>query len=306
MIAHLQSLRKRYLKHYMKKEHIGFLLLLLVSISGMRLQAMGLHPQAWERAPNPKTFREQASAAYVKVRNVIALELRGLNRPSYLERALWLKDQLFEDYKHGKLLSIGGIEHARVESIDMHVINAQYLSSKTCELYRQYAELQLKAAWRASPNHHDEKVLKWRSRLHYVSGLIYLLRRGANGVYFYDRFNKKPVILFDIGKDLECPYEYVILHELAHAFDPVLKAGKQDLDSYHWLKDDVNNCNFREVMLKEWHADKQAVAWIKKYTPDEAKKIIGFYYKCCCFGWRRPKEYPPCSVMLAWLRDPKV
>jgi hypothetical protein len=296
----------------MKIQKIKYLLMLMASILATGLQAMVPLPHAWERVPSPKTLCGQVSDAFApQLRKAIVLAKReAVKEDPYRDKAKALRDMVLDKRNRGELPSIGGVDHAGVKSIDIDVVHRKHLSLEICELKKKFAILKFKEAC--------EAPLFWRSNdtiLRRLSGVglakaLTCIKEGAVGVHCRHE-DEKSIIALDRenqnqGIDAK---DLLTFHELAHALDECLHKGQSDLDCYHWLKDDVKNYDIQAVSLKEWHADKQAISWLKKYNPDQAKDLVDYYEICKKRGPEHPgvsKGYAPFSVRLAWLRDPNV
>jgi hypothetical protein len=292
----------------MTQLNIKLFVILIGSILATGLQGMESQPQAQESANKPKAFFSKISEAFApQLRNTIALAKKEVvKRDPYLDNAKALRDMVLDKRNRGELPSIGGAQHADVESIDMCVVNPKCFSLKISDLKKSFALLRYEKARQDN----NELMLKWYSRagLAELSNTIKEGRIGVHGRLMIDP--KKSVIVFDsMNSTGEIDtHDVAVFHELAHALDACSKNGQDDLDCYHWLKDDVQHYDTERVTLKEWHADKQAIAWLKKYKPDQAKELIEYYddsYKRRLEFLDAP-HYAPLVVRLAWLRDPNV
>lgn len=123
-----------------------------------------------------------------------------------------------------------------------------------------------------------------------------------------------------------------ILHELAHAYDPFLKSTARLYHTqchpmengfypsdylfahYPYLKDDaqayVSHYESSEAtaaaepLSYEWYADWQAIQWMKKLFPDEARELEEYQTKLLARNCQRSHspEYPPLEVLVKWLK----
>jgi F0F1-type ATP synthase membrane subunit c/vacuolar-type H+-ATPase subunit K len=117
------------------------------------------------------------------------------------------------------------------------------------------------------------------------------------------------IIFGSTVKDLSIYLQtHVILHELAHAFDPVLKNRdpKASFDFYPHLKKYIAPFNGQQrkgMDSCEWHADWQAAQWMKKYAPERMQEIRECYGYNISAGIQHPNfpRYAPYEVMAQWL-----
>jgi hypothetical protein len=274
------------------------------------LQSAAPESDACEGSIDTNAIMQQVSQIFAPhlPRGVALVKKEITKKDPYLEDAKALRDMVLEEYKRGELGSIGGGRHADVELIEMRVINPQELSHEGSDLREKYARLRYKAALRVSSDpDNDLKVHKASVRL----GMMRATNAIRESLGVYAPITTKRGVIFLNGENPTGPIDnqnLTTFHELAHAFDP--NGGKSmeelDLDCYSWLKEDVKQCDPKEILLHEWHADKQAIAWLKKYKPDEAKKVIEYFEYCQAEGREVPEGYPPIAVQLAWLRDPNL
>jgi hypothetical protein len=286
-------------------------LILIGSILATGLHGMGPHSQSWAEyllsfIYNPKPFLGQVSGAFAPhVRKCVTLAKKDMaKKDPYLDHVRALRDMVLDKRNRGELPSIGGAQHADVKSIDMHVVNAEHLSLATCELKKKVTALRYNIASPLFTSH--DSLSKSVGRWSLAYGLK-SIKEETSGICCKSTSNE-PVILLKSGDSYVEAQDRRTFHELAHALDACLKDNENGLDCYHWLKDDVKNYDLKEIALREWHADKQAISWLKKYNTDQAQELIELYELCKRHeveGAEVPK-YAPISVRLAWLRDPKV
>lgn len=125
----------------------------------------------------------------------------------------------------------------------------------------------------------------------------------------------------------------VILHELAHAYDPFLKPvalvyamqyiPMEDgfypdacpLSYYPHIEHDARRClkeyqkNGKpegELLAYEWHADWQSIQWMKKYLPKEAHDLKVYQQDLIKQGYKRSPcpQYPSLEQLVKWLEEP--
>jgi len=177
---------------------------------------------------------------------------------------------ILQEYKNGTLPHVGGAEHAK----DIRTINMQVISSDD-KSFHLHEDIQKYLAICTTPSH-TERTIFWDSK----------------------------------KIDWETPEWrlFTTFHELAHALD---KCGQCEWASkcYTWLKFDLEKMTPQEratIDPSELHADKQGIAWMKKYRPDDA---VAFKQKLELWimrGRTRESAYASYALMLEWLNDPKV
>jgi len=101
---------------------------------------------------------------------------------------------------------------------------------------------------------------------------------------------------------------FYILHELAHVYDPVLRNNggiMQSFDDYPHLKKYIKayNNKIKSMIPCEWHADWQAIQWMKKYTPERAQELRDYYNSFVAAGiqYSHFPQYAPYELMAQWL-----
>lgn len=101
-----------------------------------------------------------------------------------------------------------------------------------------------------------------------------------------------------------CIRVFVMLHELAHAYDPGLSSRKKNKKNTAHYKI-VKKCAARKwgVVLHEWYADWQAIQWMKIHCEKEAKELTRFYRGYVKKGKKNPHspKYPPYDLLVKWL-----
>lgn len=138
------------------------------------------------------------------------------------------------------------------------------------------------------------------------------------------------IINHKLKNEPEAEQVYTIFHEIAHAYDPhlerVLKMYKKmslsnsfpTKDIFCWyphVKEDARACiikykelgNIRagiQVLSYEWHADWQAIQWMKKYTPEDAEYLKKWYAYLIHQNYQDEEiAYPPSEEILKWLKE---
>ena len=108
-----------------------------------------------------------------------------------------------------------------------------------------------------------------------------------------------------------------IFHELAHAYDRHLwKPGVQDttFDCYPDLAQAVEyskaKWKFTDAAMSasEWHADWQAIQWMKKYAPANLPALEVSYRELKLINditGIRSMKYPPAEILLQWITSTK-
>jgi hypothetical protein len=230
----------------------------------------------------------------------------------YRNNAIALRDMVFDKYKRGVLSSVGGL-HAEVESIAFEM-----LDKKNPNIYINYPS---DDAVKSECNDEERQkkliafhkaVRRWDAQRSINFGCLALTTIIDNEI---DPMGKNPDIYVSsscVSKLCAIEFSHVILHELAHALDANQRKPAHEKD-YSWLEEDVKDYPVERVDREgvdreEWHAEKQSIAWLKEYRPDDVQELKKFYEDKVVRGEMRScsPAYPPYSVLAAWLRDPKV
>ena len=99
---------------------------------------------------------------------------------------------------------------------------------------------------------------------------------------------------------------FIILHELAHAYDIHMQKNKNEYHFYPHLNADIAvsktkfEQSFATMDSHEWHADWQATQWMKLYASDMVAKLRDDFISLSKYGVERP-SYPPYQLMVQWL-----
>ena len=114
---------------------------------------------------------------------------------------------------------------------------------------------------------------------------------------------------------------HTIFHELAHAVDPELRKPKYGIKNYSHIHKDILSVHKRIIAKDqkfkhipkhqwkksepwcEWHADWQAIQWMKEFVPDHIKNWKWYLLEDEAAGLERDGApiYPPNAQMLQWL-----
>lgn len=242
------------------------------------------------------------------IQNAVALGLKKcvvlVEEDMYRNNAIAIRDIVFSKYRSGELLSVGGTKHAEVDSISIDMIDPNvYVAEPTID----------DAIGELKDEESQAKFLAHRRALRYWDASNGV-KRGLLGMAIstddkIDPLGKNPAIYLStyctsMMSDLE--FSHAVFHELAHTLDVNIRKAKNERD-YPWLQDDIKNYPLEEVDCSEWHADKQALAWLKAYKPHEAKALKKIYQEKIDRGDTElaVPTYPPNSIMVEWLSKKK-
>lgn len=233
-----------------------------------------------------------------------------IEKQTCLKQSTEIKNKMFEEYKSGRLPHVGGAQHAAVDSISMAVSDWNGNGDKWLTFNPTYI----------SEHDNDENIeKKYKDRLDESFAELHKFSFGAFAQGATQSNDPKNPVIFVTHNTTNMKSDkkysphlntYIVLHEFAHAIDECLrKPEEKQKECYSWLSKDFADSD--DANRSERHADKQAISWLKRYYPEDAKNVLKEYEQKAKENSKNDNVntslgYADNEQMLAWLRDPNV